>query len=252
MSDHAGPWRTWRATSPADSIQASSKGSKSTWTACPACAGKLHETRSLDHSLAAIFAGVRPDAALEDRVIHSLRESKSRFRLALPRYARIGLAAAAVLLVASAGAVMNDLILKGELPFPGAADEGRARAENSLRQVTFATDFDDSGSIADQIAGGASLAYLSKKRPTRGALGFEYRPHRTRRPLPAVRCAIRRRWQELRKERLVALGDESRNSGLKDAESKHSSQIQGWIFTPMEADRCSHSPADADSVIASR
>jgi len=163
-------------------------------TACPACAGKLHETRSLDHSLAAIFAGVRPDAALEDRVIH-LAGVKVTLPPCLPRYARIGLAAAAVLLVASAGAVMNDLILKGELPFPGAADEGRARAENSLRQVTFATDFDDSGSIADQIAGGASLAYLSKKRPTRGALGFEYSPHRTRRPLPAVRCAIRRRWR---------------------------------------------------------
>src|SRR5947209_7103460 len=65
---------------------------------CPPCARALEEARSLDRTMDSLFAGVRPEAALEDRMIRALRSPRRRW---LDR--RVLIVAAAVLLLGVLG-----------------------------------------------------------------------------------------------------------------------------------------------------
>lgn len=92
---------------------------------CPGCAAALAEARALDASLESLFVGERPDPALEDRMIRSLRGDKRRRKSRLPMAIRIAIASAAVLLVGIVGAAASQIILEGELPLPGATRSPR-------------------------------------------------------------------------------------------------------------------------------
>jgi len=86
---------------------------------CRACAGALDEIRSVDGQLEALFVGVRPGPAMEDRFIQALRQTPvRRRRLRFGRSIKVGLAVAAALLLAVVGAGMSTLEQKGTLPFP--------------------------------------------------------------------------------------------------------------------------------------
>ena len=82
--------------------------------ACESCAALLEEARGLDQTLQSLFASVRPAAALEDRMIRSLRTAPRRYRIG-----RLVTAIAAVLLVGAIGAGATTFIMRGRVPFPG-------------------------------------------------------------------------------------------------------------------------------------
>jgi hypothetical protein len=83
-------------------------------TACEACGAALREARRLDDVLGSVFASIRPQPALEDRMIRSLRKA--------PRVRRLGqlaMAAAAVILIGAVGASFTTSIVHGYMPFSG-------------------------------------------------------------------------------------------------------------------------------------
>src|SRR5947209_852918 len=85
--------------------------------ACENCARALAEARTVERGLESLFAGQRPDSALESRVISALRAAPSR---SIPLFVRVAGAAAAAVLLAGAGAALSNFATKGRLPFPGA------------------------------------------------------------------------------------------------------------------------------------
>jgi hypothetical protein len=86
-------------------------------SACAACAQALEEARAVDRSMEALFADVRLEPAVEDRVIRALRAARPRSR----QWYWVSLSAAAVLLLGFVGAGMSHLIEAQQLPFPGLA-----------------------------------------------------------------------------------------------------------------------------------
>ncbi len=100
---------------------------------CSSCGQALEESRAVDATLEGLFAGVRPEPALEDRMIRSLRMVPPRRRLVL----RFALGAAAVLLVGLVGGGVNYLIGQGDLPFPGMdlPRANRIMASNNLHRL---------------------------------------------------------------------------------------------------------------------
>src|SRR5438105_70822 len=97
---------------------------------CSSCAQAAEELRAIDHSLADLFAAVQPASSLEDQLIQSLRAAPMRSRLPFLKFAQGGLAAAAVLMIAFLGTVLNGVIERGNLLFPG-SEQGRLLALNN-------------------------------------------------------------------------------------------------------------------------
>src|SRR5437016_4724431 len=93
---------------------------------CPACAQALQEVRGVDHALDALFADVRPQAGLEDRMIQFLRNKPGRNGFTLTWMAA---AAAAVVLFGVVGAGASHFLASGELPFPGLIARRDLRAD---------------------------------------------------------------------------------------------------------------------------
>ncbi len=108
---------------------------------CEACARALDDARGLDRTMDRLFAGVRPRPELEDRMIRAVRARGKCPSFTWP--ARLGAAAAAVLVLGVVGAAGSRLIDQGELRFPGAASppepDNRPRAANQLKQLGMAT-----------------------------------------------------------------------------------------------------------------
>src|SRR5260370_32262149 len=84
---------------------------------CAGCAQALEEARAVDRSMEALFADVRLEPAVEDRIIRALREARPGNR----QWYWVSLSAAAVLLVGLIGAGMSHFIEARQLPFPGLA-----------------------------------------------------------------------------------------------------------------------------------
>jgi anti-sigma factor RsiW len=101
---------------------------------CSPCARALEKARSLDRTMESLFTPVRPEAALEDRLIWVLR---SRSRRWIRR--QIIAAAAAVILLAALGAGLSKFIERGELEFPWAISS-RLRAQNHIKQLVMDVD----------------------------------------------------------------------------------------------------------------
>ncbi|HEV3119201.1 MAG TPA: DUF4349 domain-containing protein, partial [Gemmataceae bacterium] len=83
---------------------------------CPACAQASQEIRGVDHALDVLFADVRPQATLEDRMIQFLR---TKPKTGGASWAWVAGAAAAVVLFGVVGAGASHFLSTGELPFPG-------------------------------------------------------------------------------------------------------------------------------------
>jgi len=109
---------------------------------CGECASALDETRAFDHHLGAAFAGVQPDAALEDRMIQRLRLERSRrgWRPSKALVSVMGAAAGVLLMVL--GAAISGALQDGELPLPGNVDLTR------LSPIAF---WDDSGATFSSV-----------------------------------------------------------------------------------------------------
>src|SRR6516164_6198551 len=72
---------------------------------CSGCAAAVAAARRIDRGLGALFADVRPDAALEDRAVRSTRTSRGR-KSALPvRLPRLAVAALILLALGTFGAM---------------------------------------------------------------------------------------------------------------------------------------------------
>src|SRR2546430_16877737 len=73
--------------------------------ACEPCALALEKARGIDQTLEALFADVRPDPALEDRMVRALRTRplRSIWHTPVSRRALIGVAAVLLLGVLGAG-----------------------------------------------------------------------------------------------------------------------------------------------------
>jgi hypothetical protein len=99
---------------------------------CDACVSALAAAQKLDRTLAALFAPVRPDAALEDRAIQKLRSARPRRRSLALRF--LG-AAAAVIVMGGLGVVVQALAADGGLPFPGMERTGRVVSTNNLSDI---------------------------------------------------------------------------------------------------------------------
>ncbi len=102
---------------------------------CEECAAALRQARALDDKLEALFAPERPDAALEDRLIRSLRAPRVGRRWGWRE--KVGASAAAAVLLTGTGAGMSVLIERGDLPFPGSP---RAVGPQADRQSHLALD----------------------------------------------------------------------------------------------------------------
>jgi Flp pilus assembly protein CpaB len=76
---------------------------------CAPCSKALQEIRGLDDRLEGLFSSIRPEPGLEDRMIRSLRTAGENFRL--PVIGWIGLSAAAAVLLAVVGALMQNAVL---------------------------------------------------------------------------------------------------------------------------------------------
>src|SRR5215472_17485877 len=82
---------------------------------CAACAAALADARAVDAALTGLFDEARPSAALEDRVIQTLRSRPTAaLRMPVPGWL-IG-AAAALVLIGFTGAIANQVLVHGDLP----------------------------------------------------------------------------------------------------------------------------------------
>jgi hypothetical protein len=81
---------------------------------CASCAAVLGNTRALDVTLTSLFIDARPSAALEDRVIQTLRTRPSDpWNLQLPAW--LAIAAAALVLIGFTGAVASQILVQASL-----------------------------------------------------------------------------------------------------------------------------------------
>src|SRR3954470_3729171 len=77
---------------------------------CPDCAAAVAAARRIDRGLVALFADVRPDPGLEDRVVRSTRAARRR-RLAFSGWLpRVAVAALILLALGTFGAMAEALI----------------------------------------------------------------------------------------------------------------------------------------------
>ncbi len=84
---------------------------------CALCAAALNDARALDVALTGLFVETRPSAALEDRLIQTLRNRPpAAWRLPMPAW--LAVAAAALVLIGFTGAVANQFIVHGKFAFP--------------------------------------------------------------------------------------------------------------------------------------
>jgi hypothetical protein len=115
---------------------------------CKDCARSLNDWAGFDHSMDGLFAEVRPEAGLENRLLQGLRTATSRPRRRLPVF-RIAAGIAALVMLGVVGAVMQNLLENGNLPLPGLWGQGpgkRIQAGNNLKQIVVV---DDSRSTND-------------------------------------------------------------------------------------------------------
>src|SRR5262249_44275185 len=105
---------------------------------CASCAQALEEAGQVDETLEALFAEVRPDPALEDRMIHALR-AVPVWRSS-PMFTWVAGGAAGAVLLGVLGAGVSHLVAQGAVPFPGmpGAWAARMQATNNLKQIGLA------------------------------------------------------------------------------------------------------------------
>ena len=85
---------------------------------CAACTQELAAVRGLEQVMTNLFATIRPDVGLEDRVIKKLRGPSMLPRQSLGSGMRILLGVAAVLVVGILGAVVQAVATGDEFKFP--------------------------------------------------------------------------------------------------------------------------------------
>jgi hypothetical protein len=120
---------------------------------CQSCASALQEARDLDQTLQSLFASVRPEPALEDRMIRALRTSRWR-----PFSGRVLAAAAAALLIGAVGAGAVALIDRSKIPFPGAM----AFAPSYLNHVSDSSFAARDDRISSTVSGGTGVDELAR------------------------------------------------------------------------------------------
>ncbi|HYT95049.1 MAG TPA: zf-HC2 domain-containing protein, partial [Gemmataceae bacterium] len=130
------------ATFVADGLDAAERERLEQHTAnCSECAAALADARAVSDALEELFVTERPDDALEDRLIQSLREQSLPWSWRrLSRTAKVLVAAAAVIVLTVTGAGLTALLEEDQLSFPG-------HARNNPNRVLVAKFLDDSHSM---------------------------------------------------------------------------------------------------------
>ncbi len=128
---------------------------------CPACGTALTDARRLDDCLSALFVGVHPDSGLEDRAVARLRIATPRRVVFNPR-AKWAVAAAAVLLLGTIGAVAGSVASGGSLKMPGDAAAASAPADRK-----------DAAEVTRNEAGRAQEHALARNRAAQQGLDLD-------------------------------------------------------------------------------
>jgi hypothetical protein len=144
---------------------------------CPACTAALNDARRLDGCLEAIFAGARPEPALEDRLIQSVRDMNARQGTGHRWVRSLAWGTAATVAVGLTGAGASRLFNAEGLPSPATSFSARTRAENHLRDLTGLV-LDDTASMvrdpeamAQGIGRGAEAGVRGKENDLSWAFG---------------------------------------------------------------------------------
>jgi len=109
---------------------------------CADCARDLAEWRDVEDKLDNLFAAVRPEAGLEDRMIQTLRQTRMPRRFFRSTIVRFAMSAAAVVFVGVMGAALYAFAPLDDLVFPGqwGWDESvRTQSNNNLKQFAHGT-----------------------------------------------------------------------------------------------------------------
>lgn len=93
--------------------------------ACAECTQALTQARRLESSMAELFADARPDAKMEERMIHRLRKVRPPRRW--PAWTRFAVGAAAMVLLGLVGAIVQAVATGGVFP------DGRIRMATAFR-----------------------------------------------------------------------------------------------------------------------
>src|SRR5437870_4576390 len=107
--------------------------------ACADCARDLAAWRDVENKLDNLFAEVRPEAGLEDRMIQTLRQARMPRRFFRSTIVRFAMSAAAVVLLGVVGAGLSGFADLNDLPFPGKWDgwgwqvAAKPKSSNNLR-----------------------------------------------------------------------------------------------------------------------
>src|SRR5579885_2238673 len=81
---------------------------------CASCAAALDDARALDTAVSGLFIDTRPNAALEDRMIQTLRtRALDGWHLPVPAWLAIG--SAALVLIGITGAAASQILVQGGL-----------------------------------------------------------------------------------------------------------------------------------------
>ncbi|HEY3787892.1 MAG TPA: zf-HC2 domain-containing protein, partial [Urbifossiella sp.] len=100
---------------------------------CPDCRAALAAAKHFDRGLGTLFAPLRPKPGLEDRAIQAFRAAPPRviFFLGWPR--RITAAAAAIIAMATFGALAASIMADGRLPMPG--EDRKVASGRTMREA---------------------------------------------------------------------------------------------------------------------
>src|SRR5579883_228790 len=144
---------------------------------CAPCAAALADARAMDAALSGLFVEARPSAALEDRVIQTLRNRPPGIlRMPVPGWL-LG-AAAALLLIGFTGALANQVLVHGDLTFSHALSVGSLDASTEAPLGSAGAEHPEYWGDVDWLAQssrGEMLSKLDQPQPTKqenNQLGF--------------------------------------------------------------------------------
>jgi hypothetical protein len=141
---------------------------------CSSCAAALNDARAMDVALTGLFAEARPSAALEDRIIQTLRNRpKDAWRLPMPAW--LAVAAAALVLIGFTGAMANQMLAHSglaslemaEAPTGSMGTVLRGYQEESRKYVAKLAE-ESRRSMLSDLDGDGQLDQLARKSSPRG------------------------------------------------------------------------------------
>jgi hypothetical protein len=155
--------------------------------ACAACARTLTNSQRFNETMDNLFAGVRPDAGWENRVIETLHVAPRWRGMRWSKWKHLAAGMAALVALGTLGALLNSSVSKGKVTFPGTREEeapatkyaAQSESHNHRRQLGFGY-HPDGRNLGDNVAVGKSEERLAELDDTTrnkpNDFGFETAP----------------------------------------------------------------------------